>query len=70
MKITREDKGNVAILRLNGKLLGGPDSETMRGAVLGAIEDGKRNVLVDLQKVSLANSTGLGILTTNLATLR
>ena len=70
MKITREDKGNVVILRLDGKLLGGPDSDTMRSTVLGAIEDGKCNVVVDLEKVSLANSAGLGILVTNLTTLR
>ena len=70
MKITREDKGNVIVLRLEGKLLGGSDSDTMRGVVLGAIEDGKHNVVVDLEKVSLANSAGLGILMSNLTTLR
>lgn len=70
MKIAREDHDEVVILRLDGKLMGGPDAGTMKTAIGDAVEEGKRAVLVDLAKVPLINSTGLGILVSSQSTLR
>jgi anti-sigma B factor antagonist len=70
MKIEREKRGDIVVLRLQGKLLGGQDAGSMRTVVLDAIADGTPRVLVDLGEVSHANSTGLGILVSNLATLK
>ena len=42
----------------------------MKTLVLDAIDEGRPNVIVDLGDVTLVNSTGLGILVSNLITLR
>ncbi len=70
MKVQREEKDGVVVLRLEGKLMGGPDADVIHAAVKEAISQGKRNVLIDLADVSWVNSTGLGILITNYTTLK
>jgi anti-sigma B factor antagonist len=70
MKVAREDKDGVVILRLEGKLMGGPDSDAIHTAIRDAIAHERRHVLVDLGKVSWVNSTGLGILIANFTTLK
>jgi len=70
MKIQREDNGEIAILRLNGKLMGGPDAEDFQKLIRGLVEDGRKSVLVDMGKVSWVNSTGLGILISGYTTLK
>ena len=70
MKINREEKDGILILRLEGKLMGGPDAEAIHSAIREGVEAGKKNVLVDLGKVSWVNSTGLGILIANFTTLK
>jgi len=62
MKIRREDRGSVAILRVSGTIMGGPDADAFHGVVRGALADGRRHLLVDLGEVSWVNSSGLGIL--------
>lgn len=70
MKIKREEKDGVLVLRLEGKLMGGPDADTIHNAIREGVEAGKKNVLVDLGSVSWVNSTGLGILIANYTTLK
>ena len=70
MKYKREDKGNVTVLRLEGKLMGGPDADEFKKVVKQIVADGGKNVLVDLGKVSWVNSTGRGILISNYTTLK
>jgi anti-sigma B factor antagonist len=70
MKIKREEKDGVLVLRLEGKLMGGPDADTIHNAIREGVEAGQKNVLVDLGSVSWVNSTGLGILIANYTTLK
>ena len=49
MKVLKEQKGDIAVLRLRGTLMGGPDSKVF-------------DELVDMADISWVNSTGLGIL--------
>lgn len=70
MKIQREDSGSVAILRLSGKLMGGPDAEAFQSVVQTVLDQGCRHLLVDLGEVNWINSTGLGILISSYTTLR
>jgi anti-sigma B factor antagonist len=69
MKIEQDENGEVTILRLNGKLMGGPDDEFQR-VVKDLVQRGRKHVLVDMGKVSWVNSTGLGILISSYTTVK
>ncbi len=62
MKVLKERKGDVAVFRLRGTLMGGPDSQVLEDALAETLEEGLSNVLVDMSDISWVNSTGLGIL--------
>ncbi|MCK4305685.1 MAG: STAS domain-containing protein [Candidatus Eisenbacteria sp.] len=62
MKASKRMEGDVAVLSLSGKLMGGPDAEAVRGAIKDCLEGDTKNILIDLGDVSWINSTGLGIL--------
>lgn len=62
MKMTQEVKGDVAILRLSGQLMGGPDADAVRETILSTLNQGYKKIIIDLADVSWVNSTGLGIL--------
>lgn len=70
MKIQRDDTEGVAILRVSGKLMGGPDADVFLSIVRQVLADGTRHLLVDLGEVSWINSTGLGILISSYTTVR
>lgn len=71
MKIKKRMIGDVAVLSLSGKLLGGPpDSEEFRQAIYELIDQGITRVVVDLEEVKRMNSSGLGILISALTSLR
>lgn len=70
MKITQREVDNAVILDLNGKLTGGPDAETFREMFKLLLEQGKKNIIVNLAKVSWINSTGLGILISGYTSIR
>jgi anti-sigma B factor antagonist len=62
VKIDKQVNNDVAILRLSGDLTGGTDGEHFHDTIKQVIAEGKTKVLVDMGKVYLVNSTGLGIL--------
>lgn len=62
MKIKRDSKDGISIIRLSGQLMGGPDADAVRDTILSILNEGYKNILVDLKDVSWVNSTGLGIL--------
>jgi anti-sigma B factor antagonist len=70
LKITQREVGNAVILDLNGKLTGGPDADVFRDVFKSLIDQGKKNVVVNLEKVSWINSTGLGILISGYTSVR
>lgn len=62
MKITQESLRDVAVVRLSGQLMGGPDAEAVRETVQALLQQGQKHILIDLKDVTWVNSTGLGIL--------
>ncbi len=62
MKASKRMEGNVLVVSLSGKLMGGPDAEAVRDIIKESLESGNKNLLIDLGDVSWVNSTGLGIL--------
>jgi anti-sigma B factor antagonist len=70
MKVKQEESGEVVILRLGGKLMGGPDADSFQSTVKDLVGQGKTKILVDLSEISWVNSTGLGILISGYTTLK
>ncbi len=70
MKINQREAQGAVILDLDGKLTGGPDAETFRNIFKSLVSEGKKNIVVNLERVSWINSTGLGILISGYTSVR
>jgi len=70
LKITQREVDGVVVLDLNGKLTGGPDAETFREVFKSLVDQDKKKIAVNLEKVSWINSTGLGILISGYTSVR
>ncbi len=71
MKIKTRMMNDVAIISLNGKLLGGPPaSEEIKNEVYRLLDEGVRKFVFDLEGVSRMNSSGLGILISALTSIK
>ena len=70
MKIHQKELYGAVVLELNGKLTGGPEAETFRNIFRTLMEEGKKNIIVNLKKVDWINSTGLGILIAGYTSVR
>jgi len=63
LKINQRDVGDVVILDLDGKLLGGPDEwERLRNYFKTLIKNDSKKIIVNLANISKVSSTGFGIL--------
>jgi anti-sigma B factor antagonist len=70
MKInTAEDKG-VVIISLEGAMLGGGEALELSNTLHTMIDAGNVNGIIDLDKVTFINSSGLGMLISGLTTLK
>ncbi|MBC7186864.1 MAG: STAS domain-containing protein [Calditrichaeota bacterium] len=70
MELEEKRVGDVLVVGLSGKLMGGKDAERFREMLYRAIGEGIVNVLVDLSQVTWMNSSGLGMLISGLTTMR
>jgi anti-sigma B factor antagonist len=62
MNIPTSEFGNVVVLALEGAILGGPEASALNETLHRLIDNGKKNVVLDLSNVTLMNSSGLGML--------
>jgi anti-sigma B factor antagonist len=60
MEVTRRQVGGVVILDLDGKLTIGKGDVVLRGAFVDELDMGERKILVNLDKVKVIDSSGLG----------
>jgi len=70
LKIKQSLQGEVMVLHVSGKIMGGPDHEKFQGEVKELIAEGHVDILLNMSKVSWVNSTGLGILVSAFHTLK
>lgn len=70
MKIKQSLQGEVMVLQVSGKIMGGPDHEKFQGEIKELIANGNVDILLNMSKVSWVNSTGLGILVSAFHTLK
>ncbi|MDZ7343329.1 MAG: STAS domain-containing protein [candidate division KSB1 bacterium] len=70
MTVKEQEIGDVVVLELSGKIMGGPDASLLNDKLHELIDKGKTKVVADLNKVNWMNSSGLGILIGGLTTMR
>ncbi len=70
MKLSHREESGVMVIEPKGKIMGGPESTELHDLLHDLIDQGKKNVVIDLGKVDWMNSTGLGLLISGLTTLR
>lgn len=62
MKIKTSKDGDITVMELDGNLTIGAADEVFSGAVDRLLEGGRRIIVVDMKRVDLVDSTGLGSL--------
>lgn len=60
MKITTRASGNYTILEVDGRLIMGPDTMDLRHAVREAARINPQRIILNLAKVTYADSCGIG----------
>lgn len=62
LRIKADVDGDIVVVSLTGKLMGGPESEALRGEIKKLLDDGIRKFVINMKGVPWINSTGLGAL--------
>ena len=62
-------KGDVLIIALSGKVIGGPELMEVKDVFQKAVDQEKNKVLLDLGKVKWMDSSGLGVIVSGHTTL-
>ncbi|MCA9742409.1 STAS domain-containing protein [candidate division KSB1 bacterium] len=70
MAIKADMQGDVAVINLKGKLMGGPDTKALHDKVRELADSGSKKLVIDLGQVKWMNSTGLGALMGALTTAK
>ena len=70
MAVKEKIVGDVAVLSVSGKLMGGDETKEVHEKVKSLIGDDIKKVVIDLAKVKWLNSSGLGMLISCLTSLQ
>jgi anti-sigma B factor antagonist len=70
MGFNLNEKYNCVVLEFKGDVMGGPDAVALNDKLHELIDEGKKNIVVDLGGVKFMNSSGLGMLIGALTTMR
>jgi anti-sigma B factor antagonist len=70
MTLNEERMGDVVILTLSGKLMGGPDAGVLNNKLHELVEAKSTKVVANIADLNWMNSSGLGILIGGLNTMR
>ena len=60
LKINVREIGDVSIVDLNGRIVMGEETASLRETVAKMLQEGKKNILLNLADVSFIDSTGVG----------
>jgi len=70
MRFSIDEKYNCVVIKFKGNVMGGPDTVKLNEKLHELIDEGKKNLVVDLSRVKFMNSSGLGVLIGALTTMR
>jgi anti-sigma B factor antagonist len=62
LKITGKDVNGITVLQLEGKIILGEESNTLRERVRNLLGDNKRSIVMNMGNVTYIDSAGLGTL--------
>lgn len=62
LKITSSDVNGTSIVTLDGRIVLGEESQSLREKLKSLIAEGKKNIVLNMRNVEYIDSTGLGIL--------
>jgi anti-sigma B factor antagonist len=61
-KITSSDVDGASVVMLEGRIVLGEESQSLREKLKSLIAEGKKNIVLNMSQVEYIDSTGLGIL--------
>ncbi len=70
MRIKTSEKYSAVIIELKGNVIGGPEAEQFNKLLHDYLDQGKKNIVVDLNSVKFMNSSGLGMLISGFTTMK
>lgn len=70
MKTKVSERYNAVLIELKGNVMGGEDTKEFNDMLHKMIDEGKKNIVVDLHEVKFMNSSGLGMLIGGLTTVK
>lgn len=70
MKIKTSEQYGAVVIELKGNVMGGDDTKDFNEVLHKYIDEGKKNIVVDLSDVKFMNSSGLGMLIGGLTTIK
>lgn len=70
MKIKTSEQYGAVVIALKGNVMGGDDTKDFNEVLHKYIDEGKKNIVVDLSDVKFMNSSGLGMLIGGLTTIK
>ena len=62
MKLKKRETDGVLIVSVEGKMVGGEDSDRMHHFIKDVLAEGHKKILINLSKVPWADSRGVGML--------
>ena len=62
LKITSSDVDGTSVFVLEGRIVLGEESQSLREKLKGLIAEGKKNIVLDMSGIEYIDSTGLGTL--------
>jgi anti-sigma B factor antagonist len=60
MKFKTSEVYNAAVVSFKGKLMGGPDAQDFQNQISTFLEQGKKNIIIEMSDVKFADSSGIG----------
>jgi anti-sigma B factor antagonist len=70
MKIKVNERYEAVVIELKGNVMGGDDTKDFNELLHKLIDEGKKNIIVDLAEVKFMNSSGLGMMIGGLTTVK
>ena len=70
MKFKTHEQYNAVVIELKGNVMGGDEAKEFNDLLHKFLDEGKKNVVLDLSQVTFMNSSGLGMLISGLTTMK